>query len=294
MRLIGVVWLVALAWVPSASAATPSLTAETTISGISGFVDVVVERDTTLNTLDQVPAQNPSFAMEGGGAVVGVILLREGSIEAGTSGFAALRFDPQIFCGTGLCPQPVALNTIVPFGAMELARDAVLPAGRYRLQLVATGPASVTLRLPGLDPETLVLNPAKSTATEVKGLAEPGLPADNINVAGGTGQLASAGLLLIESRLQTGMHQAHVRETCEYAGTSTLPGALAFAPGCPNRLSYQGGSVFPLIYEVNGPSLMRGISGGFADPGTYSLGGNITTVGTEPKVGWAAAWIGLT
>jgi hypothetical protein len=208
------------------------LGAENLVTGSSsGTALVTVPRDATF---DGKTGDNPYFRFTGGGRFAGVLLASAGSdlIRDGVLLFVG-RYG---FCGTPGCT-PKEMTQVLTLSGTD--GEAVLPAGNYRLYLVAEDAASVHMKLDGLSGKTTIVPDGRIDAKVSE--PESAISAPR-NVAYSSGQAydfkGAYGFTFKVLSIAGEAWAAGRYGSCIYRGNPPLPRQLAYnAPGCPGGLS---------------------------------------------------------
>jgi hypothetical protein len=260
----------------SAAAApeTVDATRKVALSGrTTGYVKITLPRAASLAGIP-----GPGFAaVQGKGRYVGFVLYQE---KAG-----GLRI-------LGGKARGSALGTyVLPLQGANLGSSYALPAGDYRLYLLADGsPATVTLIFKGLGAGTVAVQPQRQVryklATPSPTLATPG--GANFVYGGAAGRLHGQGIAFDFLRTANNNFMVSNTQMCFYEGAP--PAApIAYAPGCLNA------SITPVITEI-APGVGRtegAIFGGSADlpAGVYAQGFNRMAASITEKLEYTAGFM---
>jgi hypothetical protein len=220
--------------VPSAGAADQAL-AGTTVIAVSrpAYIDVRLPRQVALRTPFD---DSPDIAVSGGAALAAFVL-------TGTDA----RTRSMTLTGGASTVEGSTERFLFPAGTLAggggghfedwktFSNTTTLPAGRYRLYVVATGPATITLRLPGLAGRTR-LAPSRAAAARVEA------PDREVTVADASNNVYAAATNVEMARRGFALHLLHSRLEAEAAWQVVMchnnPGQSAAAelrdaPGCP-------------------------------------------------------------
>jgi hypothetical protein len=248
----------------------PSLAGSTSIGGArTGYAEVVVPRDLRPLNEDQ-----PSVALEGGGGFLGVVLrkLASGPYDYPPT-FYALRVATSNDGGALLSVENGAGSD-----------NATLPAGTYRLYLVADQPGQVTLTFPTLPPGSVVLSPDVATPFQ-SGVLQSRRNGGGVFSFGQTGTVFSQGLSFVRATVDA-PPPGTTLELCQYFGDQEQQaGSSAYDPGCPGgtseyktAVSSSGDGAYTLAFE---PEAVR-----------LGLGGSVSTVlGPPPQTHTFGMWM---
>jgi hypothetical protein len=158
-----------------------------------------------------------------------------------------------------------------------------LPAGVYRLHVLADGPATLELSLPGPGPGpdiTLTTDQRSAyKATEMPRLDT--FPTTNMAVWGAGVTLETFGLIDAELDID-GLDVFDRREICTYKPGHDFSGSDAFTRGCPGADDPDADPLYP-----GEPPMGEYAIGTFqpnAAPGRYGIGGNLLLAGSPPTV----------
>jgi hypothetical protein len=277
---------------PAAAADLPSLAGETVISGsTTGFVRVSLPVDVVVDTLAADPS--PAFAIPRAGPISGLMLRAEAAPGQTAPFILGLRASERdCFVGETLVTRACKDNERLWLGGISDDQGrAHLPAGDYRLYLIASGPvARATLKLPELSGKTEFTPvwpvPAKAEALPTL----TGLPASSYVELGDFGDLASNGLNFVELTDRTDVHAVSLNEACTTLGRHDDE-QLAFHPGCSETEG--DGGAGNVVYSAPLPGR------GFASvamlvphpAGTYGLGGNVITGGVVHSIAGTGLWL---
>jgi hypothetical protein len=169
-----------------------------------------------------------------------------------------------------------------------------LPAGVYRLYVLADGPASVELKLPGLGPAVTVAADQTATYKSAEIPRMDSFATTNSAVFGMGVNLATKGFVFAEVDAFTDASLVDHSEACEYPPGSDFSGSDAFTTGCPGSPD-ELSPLDPDEYYIPVPPPGFGGGWGFLDldaaPGRYGLGGNVTEVALPPQIETTAAWM---
>jgi hypothetical protein len=240
----------------------------TTIEGdAAGVLNVTLTRSATIEPEIGVTG---GIQIEGSGPFAGVALI-EDPPSTQARGFVAAKAATE---STG--------NTFIGFDLLEDCSPCTVPAGKYRLYLLASGGhVSVTLELEGLS-GTTSLAPTRPTGFEAQEFTRRVELEDNLvaATAGDTFELSSPGFLYRGIRLVgvdvtgTGVYECT---------TEPLPG---FPPTCVEGNAITGGETW--IGERQNPSV---IVSGLVPPNRYSQGAWFASPVPPSKVDTLGVWL---
>ena len=201
--------------------------------------------------------------------------------------------DGRLILAGRLHREPSPSNTFRLFGGVDHPGfDGTLPAGNYRLYVLATGsPVVVTLRFPELagwvDVTPSTPNGFDSRSLEPRIWEEGGRL---VYSAGEDGELRTRGLLLASIWINATDHTATDYGFCIHHGPSD---PASFLPECPHpeEDNWAFGPLIevpPRATNVSGALVFRG-----QPPGTYGLGAWYATVSQVSSTGSVVFWLDL-
>lgn len=253
---------------PAGAAAPPLLAGSTTLTaGRSASMTVTLPRTATVR-IERASAHSDNVAVTGAGRVAGLDLRLDDGTTAPPHLFAALTNG----CYTPRCAHREQIVTTYAAGfALKTVSDTVavytLPAGRYRLLLVADGVAvTVRLRLDGLTGSTSLrpVGPAavswQPLVSNVSAGPKPALvaysaPAGDLPVSGRGGVLFT----VFDVRVTAG--DFGERGFCYYQGP---PGDRPYVVGCPGAQNGGGESITGPIVVPHTLRALQVLDGGAA------------------------------
>ncbi len=198
-------------------------------------------------------------------------------------------------CVTGCGSTPSVVNYQFPGRAPGAGgpRTHILPAGDYRLYLLADGePTQVTLKLAGLAGETH-LEPDFPAPVDLKTPEEQLLAREHnsLYAAGDSYQSGVRGLALSNLFFTMPMNQSYNFGICHYAGPTSPAPEVAYGPHCSVlSLAGAGAGAFTLLGEGSEYSMtfLTNYTQNSFPPnldGTRGLGAWVETEGTLEEVG---------
>lgn len=254
--------------VPAHAAAAPSLTPQTTITGSgTGWTRVTLTRPLPVDGVPKIAVDKPA-------SFTGVALVREKSFEPESA------FVVRHETATGTVYRYGWAGKTTHRGDKNYPVYAlrVLPAGTYRLYLMATGPvkATVTWSLPGRG--SSVLRPAARTTsfdTQQMSPGVPGVAVASSHTLSGDRQMARRSLLLSYSWYSGTVSAVESFGGCKSEGTDPAP----MAPVCPDsNLNLFGvGAVTPTSGIAVGYAYVY--PGHWLNKSYFALGGHLTDGG---------------
>ena len=166
--------------------------------------------------------------LKGGGRISGFALVEEAANGRPRSGIYGFRFG---HCPTvGCAPE----SPSVVLGGLSGNRAEILPAGKYRLYIVADGsPVRISLRLPGLEGKVRVA-PDKSGSIHLRSPASETVQTTQgrFSSAGFASELQDSGLVVMGAWVRGDTALAGLVGHCIYE-QEPPPDQLAFLPPCP-------------------------------------------------------------
>jgi hypothetical protein len=274
---LGAVLGVLLVAAPAGATVVPELGAVTTVNASGpSWIPVQLKQPARLDLLAE---QAVEAKVTGEGRVRGFVLRldADGKDQPGFGGFT-YSDEPTAFAA------PLSQIPHANFQERHIYYD--LPAGAYRLYVLADGPAQLQLTLPGLGPNVTLTadQPADYKAVEIPRLDST--PVTNMAVWGTGVTLSTMGLIDSEIDIDSDLGLFDRSETCEYTPGHDFSGSDAFTRGCPGAddpgadPSYAGD---PWIPPSSG-SYGIGIFEPSSPPGKYGVGGNLLLAGAPPTV----------
>jgi hypothetical protein len=278
--------LAALAFHASTAAAV-DLTGATTITATgSGVTDIEVTAPAQFSTAIDA---NPTISMQGDALAYGFVLEQSTPTSLGPY-IAAFKVRPGTGCD-GPCGDAFGAYLDTYTSIEGSGQEVTLPAGRYRLGVLAPdGPVTIVLRPAGVSGQSTVssLVPTPAIAQVLPRLDDATVP--NTTRHGAAAALATRGIMYYSQSAHYGTGKvASERQFCDYEGEPT--DSQAYGVNCPGG----GGTLrFGPGLASTGPmtEYMSGVVR-VAKPGTYGLGGNVTSVSGNLTVGAVAAWLPL-
>ena len=220
---------------PAAAAAPVELRGVTVVSGSrAGYADVRVPRTIRLATPF---GGGPDVAVTGGAALAAIVLVgRDAATRNTTIVGGASTVDGQSERFLFPVPQWPALGGGTYEDTKTYGDETLLPAGRYRLYFVASGPAAVTLRLRGLTGKRSVVPRGRvAAAVEPPDHELSGNPVrENVFAASNSRDFARPGFALqvLQSKLEG--EAAWQVVMCHNNPANSVAAPLRDAPGCPS------------------------------------------------------------
>jgi hypothetical protein len=239
-----------------------------------------------LNAQEGQPAVNAK--VKGSGRLVGFLLRHDGDAksEPGLFGFVFDEEDHNAYV------EPTGELSEANFEGRHFWVD--LPAGVYRLYVLAEGPSSVELTLPGLGPAITVAADQPAAYKSVETPRIDTFPTTNSAVYGMGVDLATRGFVFTEVDAYTDASLVDHSDACEYPPGSDFSGSDAFTTGCPGSPDAFS-PLDPDEYYIPVPPPGVGTGWGILDlnaaPGRYGLGGNVTEVSLPPDLYATTAWM---
>lgn len=200
------------------ASAAPPLVGTTSIAGDrTGYVRVDLTKTLLKPFSDE---DEPRIKLEGGGAVLGVVLRSEWQLDGNRrTTLEILRMDRR--------------NEGSPILYSVGNGENGLPAGPYRLYLIVEKAGRVTLEFPSLPRGQLSLAPSVHTPFEAGPLPRRAWPTPGTTPYGKTGELTSDGLVFSRAIVEAAPAGSRM-EACFYRDEAEADaGDQAYGPGCP-------------------------------------------------------------
>jgi hypothetical protein len=248
------VGLVAIPLLPNSASAAPTLVGTTSIAGDrTGYSRVELTKPLKPFSHND----KPRIRLEGGGAILGIVLRTEHAIDNKHTTLEILRVDRQ--------------NQGSPILYSVGNGEDGLPAGAYRLYLIAERPGRVTLEFPSLREGELSLAPAVHTPFDAGPLPRRTWPVPGTTPFGRTGEVVSDGMVFSRAIVDDAPPGSRL-ETCFYANDEEdAAGDRAYGPGCPGgRMGYT--QTATSTGDIGHWAMTSANS-----PGRIGHGGNVTT-----------------
>jgi hypothetical protein len=236
-------------------------------------------------TLRQPEFSKTSVATEGSGDLVGFALAQE-----------PFDFDKSAAVIAARMPSKSGGSPILSLGfrLRESSKGYHLPAGTYRLYLLADGPAAkVTFQLKGVT-GTQNLRPSKPAEAVIKTPnIRPSAEIQNVYTGGADYRLSNSGILFNHLSVTHEAHAASVSQFCYSAGApEPAENPAPYAPGCPST-NQKAIFTTPATYVTTSPSEVDFYSGALASAGEWGQGFSYESGGIVDSIGFAALWLEL-
>lgn len=262
---------------PAASArpsGLPHLGRHTTISGsVTAYSDVFLPRSVA-------PVRDMTYSVSGDGRLTGFVMVKQGAgLVRNRPALVALRSGRCLEIACEARPQPLMMML-----AFNLD-DHELPAGRYRVYLVADGaPVRVNLGLPALHGR-LGLQPSTPARAQLESIDSMVPAAPNVLAGGIATGLRGDGISAVTAWAHSDADVAGVVGGCFYR-EDPPPQPAGFAPGCPQAAGE------PKVYGPNVPPTSDGaVYQGIDLRLDRALGAYYETATVPEELGAVAFWL---